>query len=76
MSFDIAVADTYHESSVHDKSYNYSFIYFVRQYCCLTLNVKDEIFKISWTSFYRNGIYVLKTKHTCTMSLFISDIVG
>ena len=65
MSFDIAVADTYHESSVRDmKSDNYTFIYFAGQYCCLTLNVNEEILKIFWTSFYhklnicfRNKIY-------------------
>ena len=34
--------------------------------------IKDEIFKILWTSYYHNGIYVLRTEHTCTMSLFIS----
>ena len=27
--------------------------------------IKDEILKIFWTSYYHNGIYVLKTKHTC-----------
>ena len=44
MSFDIAVADTlYHESSVHDmKNDNYTFIYFVGQYCCLTLDVNGK----------------------------------
>ena len=43
MSFNIAVADTYHASSVHDKKNdNYTFIYFEGQYCCLTLDVNGK----------------------------------
>ena len=43
MSFDIAVADTYRELSVHDmKNDNYIFIYFVGQYSCLTLDVNGK----------------------------------
>ena len=43
MSFDIVVADTYHGSSVHDmKNDNHTFIYFVGQYCRLTLDVNGK----------------------------------
>ena len=43
MSFDIAVANSQHESTVHDtKSHNYTFIYFVRQYFSLILDVNGK----------------------------------
>lgn len=34
--------------------------------------IKVDILKIFWTSYLHNGMYVLRTKHICSMLLFVS----